>query len=458
MRALLQQIAIGIRLDLRNRMALAYSFLFPAIFLLAFRLLYRSERVPLLLHAGEFLTIAILAGTCFGLPLGIVEDRERGVWRRYRMLPGSGLAVPGGILITRYLLLLMAGILQLALAVATGMPAPRHPVELWIAFTAASAAFLAVGLVLATLASTVPAAQALGQCVFLPMLIVGGVAVPLYSLPDWAQRLSSFLPGRYAVEAMQAAMIPGPSTRFDFIALTAITLAGALAAFLAFRWDNAQPISPWIAIALIGWLAIGLTWKPKALPRPEPVVREELPAPAEFTPPAPAPAVAGPESAKTWRDVAPHDIANVAFDRLPKDDGVVAPIAAPADVPDDETAAQLDRIYAALPDWQPGRARDPVQRVRNLLYIAAVADIYRIDPLERFLPYAVFDQIQRAVPTDDLPKILYFIALHPGDGDDSASRSMAIFNLPDAPHDTRALRNRAMIYSFKFLARLSHSR
>jgi hypothetical protein len=426
MQALLQQIAIGIRLNLRNRMALAYSFLFPAIFLLAFRLLYRSERVPLLLHAGEFLTIAILGGACFGLPLGIVQDRERGVWRRYRMLPGSRLAVPGGILITRYLLLLAAGILQLALAVAAGMPAPRHPFDLWIAFTAASAAFLAIGVVLATLASNVPAAQALGQCVFLPMLVIGGVAVPLYSLPDWAQRLSSFLPGRYAVEAMQAAMIPVPSTRFDFIALTAIALAGALAAFLAFRWDNAQPISPWIAIALVGWLVIGLTWKPQAAPR------------------------AG--------DVTPHDLADVAFDRLPKDDGVIAPIAAPADVPDDETAAQLDRVYAALPDWAPGKVGDPLQRVRNLLYIAAVADIYRLDPLERFLPYAVFDQIQRAVPSDDLPKILYFIALHPSEGDDSAAHHMAPFNLPDAPRDTRALRNRAMIYSFKFVARLSRSR
>ncbi|HEY4086645.1 MAG TPA: ABC transporter permease [Bryobacteraceae bacterium] len=423
MQALLQQIAIGIRLNLRNRMALAYSFLFPAIFLLAFRLLYRSERVPLLLHTGEFLTIAILGGACFGLPLGIVEDRERGVWRRYRMLPGSRFAVPGGILITRYLLLLTAGILQLALAVAAGMPAPRHPLDLWIAFTAASAAFLAIGVVLATLASNVPAAQALGQCVFLPMLVIGGVAVPLYSLPDWALRLSSFLPGRYAVEAMQAAMIPGPSTRFDFIALAAVALAGALAAFLAFRWDNAQPISPGIAFALIGWLAIGLTWKPQAPPRAE--------------------------------DVTSHDLADVAFDRLPKDDGVIAPIAAPADVPDAETAAQLDRVYAALPDWAPGKLGDPLQRVRNLLYIAAVADIYRMDPLERFLPYAVFDQIQRAVPSDDLPKILYFIALHPNEGDDSASRQMAPFNLPDAPRDTRALRNRAMIYSFKFLARLS---
>ena len=54
------------------------------------------------------------------------------------------------------------------------------------------------------MADNVPAVQALGQCIFLPMLIIGGVAVPLASLPEWAQHLSAFFPGRYAVEALQA--------------------------------------------------------------------------------------------------------------------------------------------------------------------------------------------------------------------------------------------------------------
>ena len=41
----------------------------------------------------------------------------------------------------------------------------------------------------------------MGQCIFLPMLIIGGVAVQLASLPAWAQHVSAFFPGRYAVEA-----------------------------------------------------------------------------------------------------------------------------------------------------------------------------------------------------------------------------------------------------------------
>ena len=68
-------------------MAIIYSYLFPTIFLIAFWVLYRHERVPLARHMGELLTVTALGGACFGLPTTMVSERERGVWRRYRLAP-----------------------------------------------------------------------------------------------------------------------------------------------------------------------------------------------------------------------------------------------------------------------------------------------------------------------------------------------------------------------------------
>ena len=68
-------------------MALIYGYLFPTIFLVAFWVLYRYERVPLVRHMGELLTVTALGGACFGLPTTMVSERERGVWRRYRLAP-----------------------------------------------------------------------------------------------------------------------------------------------------------------------------------------------------------------------------------------------------------------------------------------------------------------------------------------------------------------------------------
>jgi ABC-type transport system involved in cytochrome c biogenesis permease component len=264
MKALRAHLSATLRLHFRNRMALIYGYLFPVIFLIAFWVLYRYERVPLIRHMGELLTVTVLGGACFGLPTSMVSERERGVWRRYRLTP-----TPTGSLVTstigaRYVAILSAGVLQLALAMAFGMPMPRHPVELWLVFSLVTFSFIGLGLVIAMLADNVPAVQALGQCIFLPMLIIGGVAVQLESLPDWALHVSAFFPGRYAVQAIQACVTGEGlgAARFSLFALAGIGAAGALAGTKMFRWDAQQRFAQtggkaWLAVALGAWLGVG---------------------------------------------------------------------------------------------------------------------------------------------------------------------------------------------------------
>jgi len=215
MNALLPLTAVSLKLNFRNRMAILYGYLFPLIFLVAFWAVYRNDPVPLALHVAQFLTVTILGSACFGLPTTIVAERERGVWRRYALMPVDRWVFVAAVLLARAALLLSAALLQLALAFGFGLPLPTHPATLFLAFAAASAAFLAFGMVIAMLVDNVPAVQALGQCLFLPMLMIGGVAVRLESLPSWAQHLSAFFPGRYAVEAMQRAATGNGGAAFD---------------------------------------------------------------------------------------------------------------------------------------------------------------------------------------------------------------------------------------------------
>ena len=257
-------VMLSLRLHFRNKLALLYSYLFPTLFLLAFYVLYRFDQVPLVRHMGALLTVTVLGGACFGLPTTMVSERERGVWRRYRLAPVSIGALVASTLLARYVLLLVAGLLQLVLAMALGMPAPQHPFDLFVAFTFVAFAFMGLGLLIAMLANNVPAVQALGQCVFLPMLIIGGIAVPLASLPPWAQRVSLYFPGRYAVEAIQAAVAgPGLSTaRFSVLALVVIGAAACVAGARLFRWDAQHRVAPatgygWVAAALVAWMAVG---------------------------------------------------------------------------------------------------------------------------------------------------------------------------------------------------------
>jgi ABC-type transport system involved in cytochrome c biogenesis permease component len=264
MNGALEHLSTSLRLHFRNRMALLYGYLFPLIFLVAFWVLYRHDKIPLLRHMGELLTVSVLGGACFGLPTAMVSERERGVWRRYRLTPVPTWVVVTSTVLARYVIVLTAGLLQLVVALAVGMTMPEHPVALMVAFSAVAFAFIGLGLVMAMLADNVPAVQALGQCVFLPMLIIGGVAVPLASLPEWALHVSAFFPGRYAVEALQAG-VSGPGLggmRFSLLALVLIGAAGCLAGAKLFRWDAQQRFAArsgrgWLVVVFAAWMAVG---------------------------------------------------------------------------------------------------------------------------------------------------------------------------------------------------------
>jgi hypothetical protein len=515
MRGSLHHLGVSLKLHYRNKMALIYGYLFPLVFLLAFWVLYRYESVPLVRHMGELLTVSVLGGACFGLPTTMVSERERGVWRRYRLAPVSTATLVSSTVVARYVILITAGLLQLAVALAVGMPLPKHPAELFGVFAFVSFAFIGLGLVMAMMADNVPAVQALGQCIFLPMLIIGGVAVPLASLPDWAQHLSLFFPGRYAVDALQACVNGAGlgAVRFNLLALVIIGAGGCVAAAKMFRWDAQQRFSRrsgrgWVIVALASWVLVGglseyrgqVAARAAAAARtPAPVqqqpasVQQQSPSapvapqvgtvppalsteeartiaatPGPRTPAAPSrsatnpapkpPANAGPQLPHpvkaSWQEVTVDDIErDLIFDRLPSDAGIVTPIAPSDEDPDPEVAEHLEYIREMLPSWQPGKVADPVQRVRNLLYVAAVPDVQQA-AIERFAPHAVYERLQQDIPKDQLIKILYWIALHPTDGDDSAVDQVWALRFTGGAIDMQQVRDRAAIYAVKLLGRI----
>ncbi len=449
---LLALTGLGLRLNFRNRMAILYGYLFPLIFLVAFWGLYRNDPVPLALHIGQLLTITVLGGACFGLPTTIVSERERGVWRRYRLLPASPSLFVGSVLLARLVLLVTAALLQLALGFALGLPWPAHPGQLAVGFLFTAFAFMGVGLTIAMLVDNVPAVQALGQCLFLPMLILGGVAVPLQSLPDWAQHISLFFPGRYAVDVLQSCFTGAglSGAGFELGALLVTGIGGAIAATGMFRWDRGfAPNKAWMIVGFGMWLVVG------AVAEQQGEVAQSRLADTRSVGNAVDYAPGKASAATDWHGVAPGQFETIAFSRLPPDKGIISPISRSDETPDPAVQPALDHIRDGLLGWAPGNVADPVQRTRNLLAVAAVPDILQMEQVERFVPRLVFARLQAVIPPRDLPRILYWIAMHPDQGDDSAIRQLGVLGLPQVQGPTKPVRGRIMIYAFKLLGRLT---
>jgi ABC-2 type transport system permease protein len=277
MNGFLQHLRLTLKLNFRNPQAVVFGYVVPVFFLFAIAAFYVKGKNPgpeMARYMGQLLTITILGGACFGMPIAVVSERERGVWRRYRLTPLPTLALVSSVLLARYVLVLSAGILQIALAMAIyKMPAPLHPWGLLAAFTLVSFAFLGIGLLICMIANSTHAVQALGQSLFLPMIIVGGVGVPLSQLPVWGRTLAAFLPGRYAVQAMDPAVYntshfnrffynPHHFTGFNYVALVIIGAASVLGVVKLFRWENGQRLGwrawGWGLVTVASWVAIGL--------------------------------------------------------------------------------------------------------------------------------------------------------------------------------------------------------
>ena len=424
----IRHLLLTIHLNFRNSQAIVYGYLVPIIFLLAFGSVFRADSPPLLAQMGQIVTITILGGACFGLPTALVAEREQGIWRRYRLLPVPIPWLVFSAMLARVLIVASSILVQIALARAIfGTPFPSHPGAAMLAFLFVTAAFLGIGLLIAALADSVPAVQALGQCIFLPMIMIGGVGVPLAVLPAWAQILAGFMPGRYAVEVLQPCF-NGPhgihGAEFRLGALAVIGMAAGVSGTKLFRWEAGRRkgfARWWAAAALTAWVTVGvIAW-----------------ATGQLSSVSPEPAA--------WTSITETQIAEIGFDNLPADDGIVAALAPPT--LDSARSMEFARKLAA---WPQGKLGEAGQSVRNLVSLAAVADLCT-DPREAEIGRLVFRQISSRLEPAVARRALAWIVLNPEDGQVvTKAPELGLFRHPPE----RLVRQRSVIYAEKYLGRL----
>lgn len=431
-RALAGHFLLTLQLNFRSKQAIIYGYFVPLLFLLAFASVFRGEK-PLLLHEmGQLLTLTVLGGACFGLPTAIVSERDRGVWRRYQLLPIGASSLLVSTVLVRLVIIGSAALIQIALArVAYGTPVPLHPAQLLLSLLVVSLSFIGIGLLIAALADDVPAVQALGQCLFLPMIMIGGVGVPLGLLPHWAQTAAAFMPGRYAVEVLQRATSEAEGLRgagFPFVALTIIGLAAATVGLRLFCWESGRHLGRhgllWVAVALSSWAAAGTIAVSSG--RIQPYV----------------------SLASGYKGITRAQIASITYDGLPGDNELYTRLAPPFD--SSALNGRAAEIAQRLKTWPPALVEDAGQRARNLLSVAAVADV-NADLLEGEIARIVFNQLRASTPTEELKKILAWIILAPSEG--TVVTDAQWFGVKRAVSED-VVRERNFYYAKKLLGRL----
>jgi ABC-2 type transport system permease protein len=265
MNAWLLNTFIELKLTFRDRQALFWTYVFPLLFLFLFCAVFGrgNPKAVAGLMAG-LLCISAMAAGFFSLGIELVTARERGVLRRYKLSPIHPLLLISSRLVANFLIALSSLLTQIGVAIVVyRMPIAGSFMAMMVMLSAGALAFLALGLLIASVAESVKVALALANLLFFPLMFLGGAAIPKFLLPPAIQKISRLTPSNYMVEGLGRIMVEGKSLSDSGAQLIVLSMTTVTALFIAaklFRWESNEPLSwakrAWVAaIALIFVLA-----------------------------------------------------------------------------------------------------------------------------------------------------------------------------------------------------------
>jgi ABC-2 type transport system permease protein len=217
---------------------ISWGILFPLAFVLAFAIRNPGELRGLV---PGLLALTILFGTSSMEAIVIVFERRIGSLERLLLAPISLPALLAGKLLGGMIFGLTVTLVVLTIALAVFGGSGVNWLLLTLALLLAAAAFAALGAFVSVAVKEVFEAQTLANFIRFPMMFLGGVFIPVASLPLGLQFVARLLPLTYAVEALRAALTGGTlvNSALDLVvlALFAATLFGLATRTLAQRID-----------------------------------------------------------------------------------------------------------------------------------------------------------------------------------------------------------------------------
>jgi ABC-2 type transport system permease protein len=194
-------------------------------------------------HSFAGMGIQFLLFAAIDLGIGILLERQRGLWKRLRSAPLSraslllGKAASGAI-ISLMTLLVSFGFAMIVFKVRIAGSVPG-----FLAVAVACAVMASTfGLLIASLGRTPGGTRGVAILAVLLMVMLGGAWVPTFIFPAWLQRLTVVIPARWAVDGLDAMTWRGLSAasavRPTVVLLGFAMIFGALA-IARFRWEEA---------------------------------------------------------------------------------------------------------------------------------------------------------------------------------------------------------------------------
>ncbi len=243
MTALVHHFAFEFKTGLRNSTLLLMNYLFPLAFYAMMGLVmaqinptFTESMIP------AMVLFAAMASTLLGLPGPLVEFREAGIFRSFRI---NG--VPAVSILLMPALTTAFHVLIVALIIAvTGHPlfGGVNPTN-WGAFALITLlsvfTFTGFGALIGVIARDSRGVVLLSQAIFLPSMLLGGLMVPMSIMPESVRPVALLMPASHAMQAYQGFAYGGATVLPPMVSVAVLASSGILAFALAiylFNWDS----------------------------------------------------------------------------------------------------------------------------------------------------------------------------------------------------------------------------
>jgi ABC-2 type transport system permease protein len=243
MNAFANHLSFEFRTGIRNRQLLLMNYLFPLGFYLmmgfvmpAINPVFLESMVP------AMVVFAVLAATFLGLPDPLVNAREAGILRSYKIngVPSlSILTIPA--LTTMLHLVIVTAIITASAPLLFDAPLPVNWLNYVLTFIAMAFVCAGLSVLIGVVSPSTRMTILWSQLVFIPSMLLGGLMLPYSMLPDVAGKISRLLPATQAMNAFNGLAMGKTADFSPWGSVVALILSGLLAFGLAiylFSWDS----------------------------------------------------------------------------------------------------------------------------------------------------------------------------------------------------------------------------
>jgi ABC-2 type transport system permease protein len=190
--------------------------------------------------AGMVVQFVLFLGIDVGV--GLLQQRQRGLWKRFRAAPLSRRALIGSRAVSAAILAFVVVLVNFLFARLVFGVRVEGSMAGFLGVSAALALMTAgFGMLVASIGKTPDATRALAIFATLIVVMLGGAWIPMFLFPQWLQKLTVVVPTRWAMDGLEAMTWRGlglsaAAAPMGVLLVFALVFAGM--AVMRFRWEE----------------------------------------------------------------------------------------------------------------------------------------------------------------------------------------------------------------------------